>query len=224
MRPELDEAAAPLAIEKRSFEIIDAELPEPRPFQGTLWEIARRCIHALGDVSIIDDLRLDERSLEAGLTALKKGCRIYADTRMLAAGLVARRMRPLGIGVSTIMELPALADRARDAGMTRARCGMKLLSDEWAGHIVAIGNAPTALIALLEELENMPEERWPALIIGMPVGFVNAAQSKAWLAAGPWPSMTLLGRKGGSAAAAACINAMAELVLRKKGLHASQNW
>lgn len=210
----LDPAATPEAIEARSFAIIDAELPEPRPFAGPLWEVARRCIHALGDTAILSDLRLDATALERGVAALREGRSLFTDTRMAAAGLPGRRMDRLGVAVTPLMALPGVAGQARAWGVTRAAAGIRMIADRLAGAIVVIGNAPTALLALLEALEGRTPETGPALIVGMPVGFVNAAQSKELLAQSPWPHFTLLGRKGGSAAAAACVNALAELALR----------
>lgn len=210
----LDPAATPEAIEARSFAIIDAELPEPRPFAGPLWEVARRCIHALGDMAILSDLRLDATALERGVAALREGRPLFTDTRMAAAGLPGRRMDRLGVAVTPLMALPGVAGQARAWGVTRAAAGIRMIADRLAGAIVVIGNAPTALLALLEALEGRTPETGPALIVGMPVGFVNAAQSKELLAQSPWPHFTLLGRKGGSAAAAACVNALAELALR----------
>lgn len=210
----LDPAATPEAIEARSFAIIDAELPEPRPFAGPLWEVARRCIHALGDTAILSDLRLDATALERGVAALRAGRPLFTDTRMAAAGLPARRMDRLGVEVTPLMALSGVAGQARAWGVTRAAAGIRMIADRLAGAIVVIGNAPTALLSLLEALEGRPPATGPALIVGMPVGFVNAAQSKELLAQSPWPHFTLLGRKGGSAAAAACVNALAELALR----------
>lgn len=212
----LDPAAKPDEIERKSFAIIDIEIPEPRPYAGTLWEVARRCIHALGDTAIINDLKFDEESLNSGLRALRSGCRIYTDTRMLAAGLVKRRMDPLGITPVALMDLPDTGEISKKEGITRSRAGIRMIAPNLEGSIVAIGNAPTALLALLEELEINPGK--PALIIGMPVGFVNAAQSKALLAQSRWPHFTLFGRKGGSAIAAACVNAMAEIVLKERAI------
>lgn len=210
----LDPAATPEAIEARSFAIIDAELPEPRPFAGPLWEVARRCIHALGDTAILPDLRLDETALERGVAALRAGRPLFTDTRMAAAGLPARRMDRLGVEVTPLMALSGVAGQARAWGVTRAAAGIRMIADHLAGAIVVIGNAPTALLALLVALEGRTPATGPALIVGMPVGFVNAAQSKELLAQSAWPHFTLLGRKGGSAAAAACVNALAELALR----------
>lgn len=210
----LDPAATPEAIEKRSFEIIEAELPPPRPFAGALWQVARRCIHAMGDTSILPDLRLSAAGLVAAIEAMRHPCVIYTDTAMLAAGLVRRRMDPLHVSVRPIMALAGISEIAREQNITRARAGIRQIAPHMGGQIIAIGNAPTALLALLEELEAGAPE--PALIVGMPVGFVNASQSKSLLADSPWLHFTLLGRKGGSAAAAACINAVADIVLQEQ--------
>lgn len=207
----LENAKTPQEIESRSFAIIDTELPEPRPFQGKLWQVARRCIHAMGDVTIVDNLRLSQSALANGIAAMRRHCVIYTDTVMLAAGLVSRRMEPLGISVQPLMALPDLAQIAIKKGITRAQAGVELIASHMEDQIIAIGNAPTALLALLAELDNGAPA--PALIVGMPVGFVNASQSKELLHASSWPHFTLLGRKGGSAVAAACINALAEIAL-----------
>ena len=208
---QLDPASSPEGIEKRSFDIIDSEFPEPRPFEGHLWEVARRIIHTTGDTGIAGDLRLSAAGCAAGIQALRQGCTVYTDTEMARCGIPVRRTSRLGVSVISLMSLPFSAE-AKAAGMTRARAGMLALKTKLAGNIVAIGNAPTALLALLDILNEGAEP--PALIIGMPVGFVNAAQSKELLAASPWPSFTLLGRKGGSPLAAACVNALAEIALR----------
>lgn len=215
MKMEIDKACTPQEIENRSFEIIDSEIPHPRKYRGPLWEIARRCIHACGDTAILKDLELDGKALARGMAALERGCVIYTDTRMLAAGLVARRMDRLGVRVIPLMELPQVTEQAKNWNTTRSRAGIKLVANDLADNIVAIGNAPTALLALLEELEK-GSARLPALIVGMPVGFVNAVQSKEMLHTSPFFHFTLRGRKGGSPLASAAINAMADLVLRKK--------
>ncbi|MDR2745432.1 MAG: precorrin-8X methylmutase [Desulfovibrio sp.] len=208
---EFDPAKTPEVIEARSFAIIEAEIPEPRPFTGDLWQVARRCVHTAGDTSIVADLRLSREGMQAGLAALERGCTVYTDTRMAAAGIPLRRMRPLGVSVTALPELPGLEESAARRGVTRARAAVEAVAGKLEGQIVVVGNAPTALLALLEALEAGAPP--PSLIIGMPVGFVNAAQSKSLLAQSSWPYFTLLGRRGGSAVAAACVNALAELVL-----------
>ena len=210
---ELDPACTPQEIEARSFAIIDAEIPEPRPFSGGLWEVARRCVHTLGDTEIIADLRLSRDGLAAGVAALRRGCTVYTDTRMAAAGLPLRRLTPRGVAGTPRRGLPGQEVISRRRGVTRSRAGIDMIADRLAGQIMVIGNAPTALLALLEALNQGAPA--PALVVGMPVGFVNAAQSKELLRQSPWPHFTLLGRKGGSAVAAACVNALAELALAK---------
>ncbi|GHU89768.1 precorrin-8X methylmutase [Deltaproteobacteria bacterium] len=208
---QLDPATTPEEIEARSCAIIDAEVSEPRPFSGLLWPVARRCVHTLGDTTIVADLRLSSLGLAAGVAALSRGCTVYTDTCMAAAGLPLRRMRPLGVTVTPLMALLDLEIVARRRGVTKSRAAVEAMAERFEGQIVVIGNAPTALMALMDVLaQGMPA---PALIVGMPVGFVNAAQSKALLNKSPWPHFTLLGRKGGSAVAAACVNALAEMAL-----------
>ena len=149
---ELDPACTPAHIETRSFEIIDAEIPEPRPFAGSLWNVARRCIHTLGDTDIVHDLRLSSQGLEAGVVALLAGCTVYTDTRMAAAGLPMRRLDPLGVTVTPLMALPGLAELAASRGTTRSRVGLESIAQNMGGNIVVIGNAPTALLGLLDVL------------------------------------------------------------------------
>ena len=210
----LDPACLPDEIERRSFEIIDAEISPGRRPPGRLWDVARRCVHACGDTGILEDLLLEEAGLERGVAALKKGCAIFTDTRMLAAGLVERRMGRLGASPLPLMGIPGVEEKARAWGCTRSKAGIRMIADKLAGAIVAIGNAPTALLGLLGELQGIDASLGPALIVGMPVGFVNAAQSKELLCQSPWPKFVLRGRKGGSAIAAAAVNALAELALQ----------
>lgn len=213
----LDSASTPGEIERRSFEIIDQEIPEPRKYGGDLWTVARRCIHALGDPGILKDLELDERGFVQGMAALRNFCTIYTDTRMLAAGLVARRMDRLGVKIVPLMELPGIDRKAEALGTTRSKAAIKEISSNLKGNIVAIGNAPTALLGLLEEMERFENPALgPALIVGMPVGFVNAEQSKEMLYRSGWPKFTIRGRRGGSPLAAAAINALAEIILQNK--------
>ncbi|MCR4666555.1 MAG: precorrin-8X methylmutase [Desulfovibrio sp.] len=209
----LDPAMTPAEIEKASFACIEREIPEPRPFCGRLWEIARRCVHTSGDLDIVNDLRLTEAALEAGLSALKNGCTIFTDTVMAKSALTKRHLAHLNVTLQAVMEQPDVSDTAKTLGITRARAGVLAIADKLQGSIIVIGNAPTALLTLLECLDNGAKP--PSLIIGMPVGFVNAAQSKLLLHQSPYPNFSLLGRKGGSALAACCVNAMAELISRK---------
>lgn len=209
LAPKLDPATTPDAIEIRSFTIIDAEIPEPRPFQGALWHIARRLIHTSGDTDIVSHLSLSESAARAGIDALRHGCTIYTDTEMARCGMTARHLGPLSATATCILSMPHVAAQAQAHNCTRSRAGILHIAPLWHKAIIAIGNAPTALLAVLECLDAGAPP--PALIIGMPVGFVNAAESKALLARSPYPQLSLQGRKGGSNLAAATVNALAVL-------------
>lgn len=204
---------SPADIEAQSFAIIDAEIPEPRLFSGPAWEIARRLIHTSGDPTLLDHLFLPAAAINAGVAALRAGAPIFTDTRMAHAGIPTRRLDPLGCCATCLLELSGVPEYAQTAQITRSRAAMLLAAPLLPGAVIAIGNAPTALLTLLEILDQGADP--PALIIGMPVGFVSAAESKGLLARGPYPSLALLGRKGGSSLAAACVNAL--LILAQRG-------
>lgn len=208
--------ATPAAIEARSFEIIDAEIPAPRPFSGYAWEITRRMVHTTADNELPKLVRMHPQAIQAGLAALARGCTVFTDTEMARAGIPLRRLTPLGCRVVCLVSDPEVAAIAEEQGATRSAAAFELGLPRLAGHIVAVGNAPTALIALLQGLETSSFAT-PALIIGMPVGFVNAAESKALLMAQERiPYITIEGRKGGSALAASVVNALAEIALRTR--------
>ena len=206
---------APSAIEARSFAIIDAEIPEPRPFQGHAWELARRLIHCTGDTSLSNDLWLPDPAIAAGIRALRRGTTIFTDTHMACAGISKRRLELLDSHAECLLDQHGVMGHAIRQGITRSRAAMQLAAPRLRGAIIAIGNAPTSLLTLLEILDSLPGLNCaPALIIGMPVGFVNAAESKALLEQCPWASLTIRGRKGGSPLAAAAVNALMEIALR----------
>ncbi|WP_027175878.1 precorrin-8X methylmutase [Desulfovibrio aminophilus] len=209
----VEDIRAPGDIERRSFEIIDSEVSEPRPFQGVEWQVARRMIHTTADFEILSLLRFHPQACEAGLAALASGCLLITDTDMARCGIPKRRMEPLGCTVRCLMADAETAVLARDRGTTKARAAVDLAVERLAPAVWVIGNAPTALLRLLEHIDSGRAR--PALVVGMPVGFVNAAESKELLLAQERvPYVTLRGRKGGSALAASVINALAEAVLR----------
>jgi precorrin-8X/cobalt-precorrin-8 methylmutase len=211
--PRLDPASAPEDIEARSFAIIEAEVGE-RPFDGPAWEVARRLVHAGGDLTLLEALHLPDNAIRAGVAAIRAGVPIYTDTEMVRAGIPMRRLRPFGCETRCILAAPDLAAVAARRGITRTRAGMEALGASLNGAIAAIGNAPTALLALLAMVDR--GEAAPALVIGMPVGFVNAEESKEMLLARPTiPSLCLRGRRGGSPLAAAAVNALAVLAAQK---------
>ena len=204
----LDPASTPAAIEARSFAIIDAEAGDPKPFSGHAWSVARRLAHTSGDMTLLDALYLPDAAVAAGIAALRRGAPVYTDTEMARAGMPPRRLDPLGVTVSCVLSLPGVDDWAKTRGITRTRAGIELLGNRLGGAVVAIGNAPTALLAVLDHLDAGGPA--PALVIGMPVGFVNAAESKERLMARPdVPCLAVTGRRGGSPLAAATVNALA---------------
>jgi len=205
----------PAAIERLSFAVIDAETPEPRPFVGHQWEVARRLVHTSADFELLGLLRFHPRAIEAGLAALSSKATIVTDTRMAQMGIPLRRLDALGATSVCLMNDPAVTAMAAKQGVTRARVAVDMAAAIDGPVIFAIGNAPTALLRLLELMDA--GQVTPALIVGMPVGFVNAAESKqALMAQSRVPYVAIEGRKGGSALAAATVNALAEIVLRER--------
>lgn len=206
-------------IEALSFAIIDAEVPEPRPFSGPEWSLVRRLIHTTADFELPALVRLHPRAVAAGVAALAAGATLVTDTEMARVGIPRRRVDRLGCRVVSFMNDPEVAARAGALGRTRAYAAvdraLEVLGDR--NLIFVIGNAPTALFRLLQRIEAGAPA--PALIIGMPVGFVNAAESKeALMAQDAIPYVTISGRKGGSTLAAATVNALAELALADGGM------
>lgn len=211
--PRLDPASSPSEIEARSFAIIDAEFPE-KPFSGKAWEIARRLVHTSGDVSLTMSLHLPDEAIAAGVAAIRAGAPIFTDTEMVRAGIPLRRLERFGCETRCILSFEGVAELAAAKGLTRARAGMEILGKRLGGAIVAVGNAPTALLALLESVRALKVR--PALAIGMPVGFVNAAESKELLMQQKdIHSLAIRGRRGGSPLAAAAVNALAIIAARE---------
>jgi precorrin-8X/cobalt-precorrin-8 methylmutase len=197
----------PAAIYAASFARVRAEAALDR-FPREVGEVVLRVIHACGMVEIADRVAFSADLAASGTAALRSGAPVYADCEMVAAG-ITRRLLPKGTEVRCTLNDPGVAEAARDAGTTRSAAAVDLW--ETGGAVVAIGNAPTALFRLLERLDTGAPP--PAAILGFPVGFVGAAESKAELAANPraTPFLALRGRRGGSAMASAAVNALAIL-------------
>ena len=193
-------------IEKRSFEIIASRMKK-KTFQELELPIVMRVIHATGDFDFEDNLRFHPEAIKAGIRALKDGKNILVDVNMVAAGINRRLLERWGGSIiSTISEV---GDQAMEEGKTRAEAAIEKTIDEKIG-IVAIGNAPTAL---LKTMELIDEGRFkPDLVIGVPVGFVSAGESKEALAKKTYPFITSLGRKGGSPVAVAIVNGILRLM------------
>ncbi|MGE4218025.1 MAG: precorrin-8X methylmutase [Alphaproteobacteria bacterium] len=194
-------------IYRRSFATIRAEADLTR-IPPDLEKLAVRIIHAGGMTDIPADLAFSPGAGLAGRAALAKGAPILCDARMVAEGVTRARLPADNPVICTLHE-PAVPELARRIGNTRSAAALDLWGARLDGAVVAIGNAPTALFRLLEMLDAGATR--PALILGFPVGFVGAAESKAELAANSRgvPFVTLHGRRGGSAMAAAAVNALA---------------
>lgn len=197
----------PTAIYERSFAIIRAEADLAR-FSPDEADVAVRMIHACGLVDVAKDIVFGGHLVAAARTALVKGAPILCDSEMVAHGVTRARLPARNEVVCTLHD-PRVPDLARERGDTRTAAALELWMSRLAGAVVAIGNAPTALFRLLEMLDAGAPK--PAAILGLPVGFVGAAESKDALAADPRgvPFVIVRGRLGGSAIAAAAINALA---------------
>ena len=194
------------AIYARSFAIIRAEASLAR-FTPEEESVAVRVIHACGMVEIAADLVFSPHAVTLGRAALASGAPILCDAKMVAHGVTRARL-PRANAVICTLDDPRTAGLAASLGTTRSAAALELWREHLAGAVVAIGNAPTALFHLLEMIATGAGK--PAVIIGMPVGFVGAAESKdALMAQAGLASLSVRGRKGGSAMAAAALNALA---------------
>jgi precorrin-8X/cobalt-precorrin-8 methylmutase len=194
-------------IYRQSFATIRAEA-DLGAIPADLEKLAVRLIHACGMVDVVQDLRFSPGAGAAGRAALAKGAPILCDARMVAEGITRARLPAHNPVICTLNEadVPQLA---RDLGNTRSAAALEHWREHLEGSVVVIGNAPTALFYLLEMLDAGAPK--PALILGMPVGFIGAAESKDMLAADSRgvPYVIVHGRRGGSAMAAAAVNALA---------------
>jgi precorrin-8X/cobalt-precorrin-8 methylmutase len=195
------------AIYRASFATIRAEA-NLSAIPADLEKLAVRVIHACGMTDIVDDLLFSSGAGSAGRAALAAGAPLFCDARMVAEGITRSRL-PAGNRVICTLNEASVPERARAMNNTRSAAALELWRPELGGSVVVIGNAPTALFHLLDMLDDGAPK--PALIVGFPVGFVGAAESKAMLAQNSRgvPFVALRGRRGGSAMAAAAVNALA---------------
>jgi precorrin-8X/cobalt-precorrin-8 methylmutase len=203
----------PDEIEALSFKIIDREAG-PHGFSDEQWPVVRRMIHTSADFEYKDSVRLHPKAVAAGIAAIRGGKSIITDTNMARVGIRQRDLKPFGATLTCYMNASAVHKNAKSAGTTRAHAAVDAAITDMAGGIYVIGNAPTALLHLIERVKE--KKARPALIIGLPVGFVNAAESKAELLKQDNPPyITNVGRKGGSNVAAAVVNALAILATQE---------
>jgi len=201
----------PEEIEALSFRIIDDEAGE-HGFAPREWEVVRRMIHTSADFDYQRSVRIHPAAIDAGVAAIREGGHVVTDTRMALSGIRRRDLAGSGGEVHCLIDAPEVAAAARRDGTTRARAAVDAALEAMAGGLFVVGNAPTALLRLLELIDE--GRAAPALVVGLPVGFVNAAESKAALEERDIPHITNRGRKGGSNVAASVVNALILLCRR----------
>lgn len=205
---------APLDIEAASFRIIEEEFEkrtglEIAAIDSAEFAIMRRVIHATGDFSFAHLIRIHPEAIQAGLDAIRTGKNILTDVNMAAAGISRSLLTPYGGKVICKVAEPEIAKRAQERGETRSQTAIEVGMQENIG-IVAIGNAPTALITVMDLIAEGTIQ--PDLIVGVPVGFVNAEESKGILLERSYPSIACVGRKGGTTVSVAIVNALLRLL------------
>ena len=204
MKVEL-QRVAPAEIEARSMEIIQEELGG-RTFPAEVLPVVKRVIHTTADFDYAGNLVFSPGAVEQGVAAIKAGCAVVTDTQMARSGINKRVLERFGGEAVCFMSDPDVAAEAKERGVTRAAVSMERAAKLDRTLILALGNAPTALVRACELLEEGAMK--PALIIGAPVGFVNVVESKELLLTEDVPYIVARGRKGGSNVAAAICNAM----------------
>lgn len=206
----MDFIKEPMTIENRSMELIAPHLAELHLDERET-KLYSRLIHASGDVGYAPITRVHPQAIDAAIVALKRGADIYTDVEMVRTGINKKKLASFGGTVHCLVADPDVAARAKAEGITRSMVAMRTFGKDMDGSIVAIGNAPTALFEVLRLVRE--EEIRPACIVGIPVGFVGAAESKAELAANDIvPYITVEGSKGGSPIAAAAVNALMYMI------------
>lgn len=199
----------PRRIEEKSMEMIEELLAE---YSLDRWQkpVVKRIVHTTGDPSFAGITVIGKDAAQAGARRLAAGGRVYCDVEMVRSGINRKRTAELGLDLYCTIHEPEIANAAKMGGITRAAAAMEAaLAEQPMNGIFVIGNAPTALFVLLEAVTAGRAR--PALVVGTPVGFVGAAESKEWLTSFDFPWITVLGQKGGSTIAAAIVNALLTL-------------
>lgn len=202
----------PNEIEAQSFTIIDTEAG-PHAFSSDEWQIVRRMIHTSADFDYMKTVRFHPNAISKGMLAIREGKTIITDTTMAKSGINAASLAQHGCRVICLIQDADVCRIARNTGNTRASAAVDAVLTEMAGGIYVVGNAPTALLRLIELIKAGLAS--PALVIGLPVGFVNASESKDELMAMDYPSISNSGRKGGSTVAASVVNALVKITTAK---------
>jgi len=199
------------SIEDESMRIIENEIGD-HPYNEQEWPIVRRVIHSTADFDFARDNKIifQKDAIKNGLDALKNGCSIVVDVNGIIGLLNKQNPKDFGNNVICNISEPSIMEAAKEAGKTRAQMSMRIAKEDMDGGIVVVGNAPTALLEVMEMIREGITK--PALVVGIPVGFVSAVESKDELAKMNVPFITNHGRKGGSSSAAAIVNALYKLL------------
>ena len=199
------------SIEDESMQIIENEIGS-HPYNEQEWPIVRRVIHSTADFDFARDNKIifHKNAIKNGLKALKDGSSIVVDVNGIIGLLNKQNPKDFGNNVICNISEPSVMEAAKEAGKTRAQMSMRIAKEDMSGGIVVVGNAPTALLEVMEMIREGITK--PALVIGIPVGFVSAVESKEELAKMDIPFITNLGRKGGSPCASAIVNALYKLL------------
>ena len=202
------------SIEDASMEIIEREIGT-HSYKEKEWPIVRRIIHSTADFDFAkgNEVIFHKNAIESGIRALKNGCSITVDVNGVSGLINKQNCRDFGNKVVCKISDPEVITRAKNEGKTRSQISMRMSKSDIDGGVIVIGNAPTALLEVIQMINEKIVS--PALVIGIPVGFISAAESKEQLAMMEIPFITNKGRKGGSSSAAAVVNALFKL-LRKE--------
>ena len=199
------------SIEDESMQIIENEIGS-HSYNEQEWPIVRRIIHSTADFDFARDNKIifQKNAVQSGLDALKNGCSIIVDVNGIVGLMNKQNPKDFGNNVICNISEPSLIEAAKKENKTRAQMSMRIAKEDMNGGIVVIGNAPTALLEVMEMVKEGITK--PALVIGIPVGFVSAVESKEELAKMDIPFITNQGRKGGSPCASAIVNALYKLL------------
>jgi len=199
------------SIEDQSMEIIEMEIGSHQ-YDELEWPIVRRVIHATADFDFAKDNKIifHKDAIKSGINALRNGCNLIVDVNGVIGGLNKQNLNEFGNNTICNISNPIIVEEAKKHNKTRAQTSMRMATSEMNGGIVVIGNAPTALLEVIQMIQEGVTT--PALIIGIPVGFVSSPESKEALQALDVPFITNKGRKGGSPCASAIVNALFKLL------------
>ena len=205
-------------IEKQSFDIIESEIGNHNYCEDE-WAVVRRVIHATADFDFArsDRILFHKNAIQSAFTAFERKCFIVTDVEMVLHGMNKRSLSALGLTGICLINDPKLKEISKESNKTRSELAMQEAADKIDSGIVIIGNAPTALYEVISMITSKRIN--PFLVIGIPVGFVSAVESKEDLSKIDCPYITNVGRKGGSSAASSIINSLMLLYLSNKSLH-----